>query len=68
MASESINFSEELIPQVVEIIRMGIVQAMKRADKKGDRAARDLTKRASLALEEQCVELMEYWDRLKDGG
>ncbi|KKN96776.1 hypothetical protein LCGC14_0164200 [marine sediment metagenome] len=63
--SELITFSEELIPQVVRIMRMGIVVAMKREDKRGNREERALVKRAAVALEEQCVSLMEYWDQMQ---
>lgn len=66
MAQESITFSEELIPQVVRIFRMGSVRAMERADKKGDREERALMKRAVVALEEQSVDLMKYWKRIQD--
>lgn len=64
--NESITFSEEMIPQVVRIMRMGIVVAMKREDKRGNREERALVKRAAVALEEQCVELMEYWDQMQE--
>ncbi len=62
---EMITFSEELIPQIVRIIRVGAVRELNRADKKGDREERALVKRAAVALEEQCVSLMEYWDRMQ---
>ena len=64
--NESITFSEELIPQVVRIMRMGCVAALKRADKRGNREDRALVKRAAVAMEEQCVDLMEYWDRMQE--
>lgn len=67
MASESINFSEELIPEIVAIIRAGIAKS---ETYRGvlSKEKRAKVKRSVDALEEQCVDLMEYWDRLKDGG
>ena len=66
MSQETISFSEELIPEVVEIIRMGRVRALKWADGGGDRKKIMKMKRASHALEEQCELLLAYWNRMQE--
>lgn len=66
MAEETISFSEELIPEVVKIIRMGRVRALKWAGAGGDREKFEKVKRASAALEEQCEQLLAYWDRMQE--
>lgn len=62
MARETIAFSEERIPEVVEIIRAGI-----RATYLGA-GCPDERREAARALESQCAELLEYWDRLQQPG
>ena len=64
MAQESITFNEELIPYVVDIIRLGIEHARI----SGTPEKRDKVKRAIVLFDEQCVELMKYWDRMQDKG